>query len=119
MDGLCNLALPPPTPFAEHLRSTIHQWLQHTPRLSLSFAASASESTDSTENPDAAAAKAASVKSCEPLSGQKILVVEDNAMNQVVVSTFLKKAGYLYDFVLFQHRITYFDVVKIYFRIRV
>jgi len=37
-------------------------------------------------------------KSGEPPLGQKILVVEDNAMNQIVVSTFLRKAGYTFEF---------------------
>jgi PAS domain S-box-containing protein len=105
MDGMCNFAIQNNIPFADLLISVVRQWLQHAPRLAISPAPSPAPSPSPTTNapspqkggPDVggAGAEGAPVK---PAEQKKILVVEDNAMNQVVVSTFLKKAGYIFEF---------------------
>jgi hypothetical protein len=90
MDGMCNFALQHNIPFGDLLLSVVRQWLQHTPRLSISSAPLSATSSPKGAEGEAKAEEVA-VKQVEH---NKILVVEDNAMNQIVVSTFLKKAGY-------------------------
>ena len=94
MDGMCNFALQQAIPFSDLLLSIVRQWLQHAPRLSISSPTTLSASSPKGPESSGAVGGGEGGGEAKKAEQKKILVVEDNAMNQIVVSTFLKKAGY-------------------------
>jgi CheY-like chemotaxis protein len=82
MDGLCNIG--GTAPFQEVLMTVVRYWLQ-------SYRKSPRKSPDLQKEAESAIE---SPKKQHPQSGPKILVVEDNIINQQVVCKFLEKAGY-------------------------
>jgi len=81
IDGLCNLA--GPTPFQEVLLAVVRHWLQDYEKSPKKIPPSGD-----IESPEAIPAVP------PPRPSPKILIVEDNVINQHVVCRFLEKAGY-------------------------